>query len=145
MGLQLKMSEKVIKLYTSPSCTSCRKAKAWLQTNHLNFEEKNIFAEPLSENEIRQILAATEGGVEDIISTRSKVYEKLGIDFNDLSLKEMIRLFKEYPSLLRRPILLDEKRVLIGFNEDEIRAFIPREIRGVARNLIYMKHSVLYS
>ena len=32
----------MIKVYTSPSCTSCRKAKAWLQANQLEFEEKNI-------------------------------------------------------------------------------------------------------
>jgi len=94
----------MIKVYTSPSCTSCRKARAWLQENRLDFEEKNIFAEPISENEIREILAATNGGVEDIISTRSKIYEKLAIDFNELTLKQMIVLFKQYPSLLRRPI-----------------------------------------
>ena len=122
----------MIKVYTSPSCTSCRKARAWLQANQLEFEEKNIFAEPLTESEIKKILAATEGGVQDIISTRSKIYEKLGIDFNELTLKQMIVLFKEYPSLLRRPILIDEKRILIGFNEDEIRSFVPREIRCVA-------------
>ncbi|WP_285695625.1 Spx/MgsR family RNA polymerase-binding regulatory protein, partial [Enterococcus hirae] len=75
----------MIKVYTSPSCTSCRKARAWLQENRLDFEEKNIFAEPISENEIREILAATNGGVEDIISTRSKIYEKLAIDFNELT------------------------------------------------------------
>ena len=119
----------MIKVYTSPSCTSCRKARAWLQENRLDFEEKNIFAEPISENEIREILAATNGGVEDIISTRSKIYEKLAIDFNELTLKQMIVLFKQYPSLLRRPILIDEKRILIGFNEDEIRRFLPRDVR----------------
>ncbi|MGG5357776.1 MULTISPECIES: transcriptional regulator Spx [unclassified Enterococcus] len=132
----------MIKLYTSPSCTSCRKARAWLQTNQLDFEEKNIFAEPLNENEIRAILAATEGGVEDIISTRSKIYEKLDLDFNELSLTQMIVLFTEYPSLLRRPILIDDRRVLIGFNEDEIRSFVPRDVRCVARNLIYMQNAV---
>lgn len=133
----------MIKVYTSPSCscTSCRKARAWLQANQLEFEEKNIFAEPLTESEIKKILAATEGGVQDIISTRSKIYEKLGIDFNELTLKQMIVLFKEYPSLLRRPILIDEKRILIGFNEDEIRSFVPREIRCVARNLIYLQNN----
>ncbi|HAP9801835.1 TPA: Spx/MgsR family RNA polymerase-binding regulatory protein [Enterococcus faecium] len=112
-----------------------------LQANQLEFEEKNIFAEPLTESEIKKILAATEGGVQDIISTRSKIYEKLGIDFNELTLKQMIVLFKEYPSLLRRPILIDEKRILIGFNEDEIRSFVPREIRCVARNLIYLQNN----
>ncbi|MDA3966214.1 MULTISPECIES: transcriptional regulator Spx [Enterococcus] len=130
----------MIKVYTSPSCTSCRKARAWLQTNQLEFEEKNIFVDPLLEEEIKEILAATEGGVEDIISTRSKIYEKLCLDFNELTLKQMIVLFKEYPSLIRRPILIDEKRILIGFNEDEIRSFVPRKIRCVERNLIYLQN-----
>ncbi|MBO0432733.1 Spx/MgsR family RNA polymerase-binding regulatory protein [Enterococcus sp. DIV0660C] len=129
----------MIKVYTSPSCTSCRKARAWLQTNQLEFEEKNIFVDPLLEEEIKEILAATEGGVEDVISTRSKIYEKLCLDFNELTLKQMIVLFKEYPSLIRRPILIDEKRILIGFNEDEIRSFVPRETRCVERNLIYLQ------
>lgn len=130
----------MIKVYTSPSCTSCRKARAWLQTNQLEFEEKNIFVDPLLEEEIKEILAATEGGVEDIISTRSKIYEKLCLDFNELTLKQMIVLFKEYPSLIRRPILIDENRILIGFNEDEIRSFVPRKIRCVERNLIYLQN-----
>ncbi|GEK36983.1 transcriptional regulator Spx [Enterococcus thailandicus] len=130
----------MIKVYASPSCTSCRKARAWLQTNQLEFEEKNIFVDPLLEEEIKEILAATEGGVEDIISTRSKIYEKLCLDFNELTLKQMIVLFKEYPSLIRRPILIDENRILIGFNEDEIRSFVPRKIRCVERNLIYLQN-----
>ena len=33
------------------------------------------------------------------------------------------------PSLLRRPIMLDEKRLQVGYNEDEIRRFLPRKIR----------------
>ncbi|MFV0559447.1 MAG: transcriptional regulator Spx [Enterococcus sp.] len=135
----------MIKLYTSPSCTSCRKARSWLQNNQLEFEEKNIFANPLSEEEIKLILAATEGGVEDIISTRSKIYEKLNVEFDELTLKEMIALFMEYPSLLRRPIILDEKRLLIGFNEDEIRSFVPRNIRCAARSMIYLRHHNILS
>ncbi len=35
-------------LYTAPSCTSCRKAKAWLQTHDIDFQEHNLFTEPLS-------------------------------------------------------------------------------------------------
>jgi len=38
-------------------------------------------------------------------------------------------LIEENPSLLRRPIILDAKRMQIGFNEDEIRAFLPRSYR----------------
>ena len=40
-----------------------------------------------------------------------------------------VKLIEENPSLLRRPIILDAKRMQIGFNEDEIRAFLPRSYR----------------
>ncbi|MDV8934952.1 MAG: transcriptional regulator Spx, partial [Carnobacterium sp.] len=33
--------------------------------------------------------------------------------------------------LLRRPIMLDEKRLQVGYNEDEIRRFLPREVRAL--------------
>ena len=42
---------------------------------------------------------------------------------DDLSVSNLIDLISENPSLLRRPIILDNKRMQIGFNEDEIRAF----------------------
>ena len=41
----------------------------------------------------------------------------------------MLHLIEQYPSLLRRPIIIDAKRMQIGFNEDEIRAFLPRSYR----------------
>lgn len=50
----------------------------------------------------------------------------------------MIVLFKEYFLLLRWFILIDEKRILIGFNEDEICLFVFCEIWCVVRNLIYL-------
>jgi len=38
-------------------------------------------------------------------------------------------LVQENPGLLRRPIMIDEKRLQVGFNEDEIRRFLPRDVR----------------
>ena len=75
------------------------------------------------------ILSFTENGTEDIISTRSKVFQKLNIDVDELSISELIQLISENPTLLRRPIILDKKRMQIGFNEDEIRAFLSRDYR----------------
>ena len=119
----------MVTLYTSPSCTSCRKAKAWLQENGIPFKERNIFSEPLSLNEIKNILRMTEDGTEDIISKRSKAYQKLSIDLNDLSMKDLFKLISKNPGLLRRPIIIDDKRLQVGYNEDEIRRFLPRKVR----------------
>ncbi|MGG5314639.1 transcriptional regulator Spx [Enterococcus sp. AZ072] len=134
----------MIKLYVSPSCTSCRKAKAWLTEAGLDFIERNIFSEPLTKNEIKEILSLTETGTEEIISTRSKVYEKLAIDFDDLSFNELVALIEKNPGLLRRPIMTDGKRLQVGYNEEDIHQFVPRKVRlydakDKARQLMYLE------
>ncbi|WP_047767452.1 MULTISPECIES: transcriptional regulator SpxA [Limosilactobacillus] len=118
-------------LYTSPSCTSCRKARAWLQEHNIPYKERNIFSDPLSVDEIKNILRMTEDGTEDIISKRSKAYHNLKVDLNALPMKKLYQLISENPGLLRRPIIMDDKRLQVGYNEDEIRRFLPRKVREI--------------
>jgi len=119
----------MVTLYTSPSCTSCRKAKAWLEEHDISYKERNIFSEPLTLDEIKEILRMTEDGTDEIISTRSKVYQQLDVNIESLPLKDLFHLIQKNPGLLRRPIILDEKRLQVGYNEDEIRRFLPRTVR----------------
>lgn len=119
----------MVTLYTSPSCTSCRKAKAWLEEHNIPYQERNIFSEPLSIDEIKEILRMTEDGTDEIISTRSKVFQKLNVNVETMPLQQLYKLINEHPGLLRRPIILDEKRLQVGYNEDEIRRFLPRTVR----------------
>ena len=113
----------MVTLYTSPSCTSCRKARTWLRKHDIPFKERNIFSEPLNINEIKQILQMTENGTEEIISKRSKAYQKLNIDLDEIPLKQLFTLIQENPRLLIKPIFLDEKRRQVGYNEDKILRF----------------------
>lgn len=119
----------MITLYTTPSCASCRKARAWLEDNNIAYVERNIISEPLSIEEIKNILRVTEDGTEEIISQRSKTFKKLDIVLDELPLSELLQLIHDNPTLLRRPILIEDKKLQVGFNEDEIRRFIPRSVR----------------
>ena len=121
----------MVTIYTSPSCTSCRKARAWLEENNITYKERNIFSEPLDIPEIKSILRMTEDGTEEIISTRSKAFQELKVDLEELPLQDLFALIQENPGLLRRPIMVDEKRLQVGYNEDEIRRFLPREVRAI--------------
>lgn len=121
----------MITLYTTPSSASCRKAKSWLEENNLPFVEKNIFNESLTISELKAILCLTENGTEDIISYRSQAFQNLTISLDEFSLSEVLELIQQDPSLIRRPILIDEKRLQIGFNDDDIRRFLPREVRRI--------------
>ncbi|MFP3414674.1 transcriptional regulator SpxA [Bacillus sp. SIMBA_074] len=118
-------------LYTTASCGSCRKAKAWLEEYQINYIEKNIVSNSMTVDELKSILRLTEEGATEIISTRSKTFQELNINIEALSLNEFYKLIIEHPQMLRRPIMLDEKRLQIGFNEEEIRKFLPRSVRTV--------------
>lgn len=132
----------MITLYVSPSCTSCRKARAWLEEHNLEYIEKNIFHEPLTTNEIKKILSLTEEGTEEIISFRSQAYQELDCDIEELTMKELLDLFQQTPSLIRRPIIIDDRRLQIGYNEEEIRCFLPRDVRKVELAEIHKQLSV---
>lgn len=119
----------MVTLFTSPSCTSCRKAKAWLEEHEIPFSERNIFSDPLSVEEVKQVVRMTEDGTDEIISTRSKVFQELDVELDAMPLQELFQLISDHPGLLRRPIILDEKRIQVGYNEAEIRRFLPRKVR----------------
>ncbi|MCF1783503.1 transcriptional regulator SpxA [Lactobacillus mulieris] len=119
----------MINLYVSSSCTSCRKARAWLNKHDIPFKERNIFSEPLTKEEIVNILRLTENGTEEIISTRSRAFQELHVNLDDLSIDQLLDLVEKNPSLLRRPIIMDDRRLQVGYNDDEIRRFLPRKVR----------------
>lgn len=119
----------MVDLYVSPSCTSCRKARAWLEKHNIPFKERNIFSEPFTKKELLKILRMTENGTEEIISTRSRAFQQLRINLDDLSIDQLLDLVEKNPSLLRRPIIMDDRRLQVGYNEDEIRRFLPRKVR----------------
>lgn len=119
----------MVTIYTTPSSLACRKAKAWLQKNDIIYIERNLYSQPLSVKEIKEILQKTEGGTDEIISTRSKKFKNLKIDINNTPLNNLCELIKENPDLLRRPIIFDEKNLHAGYNEEEMGQFLPRKVR----------------
>ena len=122
----------MIVVYTSPGCASCRKVKQWLKDRNLPFTEKNIFKTLLNEEEIRYLLMRSENGTDDIISKRSKIISENNIDIDSMSLNEVIRFIRENPSVLKRPIILNEKSFQVGYDSEEIGVFVPQELRRIA-------------
>ncbi len=121
----------MITIYTTSSCSSCRKAKKWMDEQGIEYKEVNLFVKKLTIEELRYILQRTENGTEDIISKRSKVIMEGNHDIDNMTMGELLEFLIANPSALRRPILIDDRHFQIGYNDDEIRAFIPRELRNM--------------
>jgi regulatory protein spx len=124
-------------IYTTPSCTSCRKTKKWFDDYYIPYEEKCLLSGNLAPNEVENILKVCNNSFLDkrdfkeIISARSVAYKIAGVSsLDDLNQDEIRDLIIENPSVLKRPIILDteQQKIQIGFNEEEIREFIPRKI-----------------
>ncbi|MGT2910086.1 transcriptional regulator Spx [Streptococcus cameli] len=121
----------MIKIYTVSSCTSCKKAKNWLNAHQLSYNEHNLGKEAITKEEILNILTKTENGIASIVSSKNRYAKSLDCDIEDLSVNEVIELITENPRILKSPILIDEKRLQVGYKEDDIRAFLPRSVRNV--------------
>ena len=126
----------MIRIYTAPSCASCRKVKSWLKEHNIAYVEKNIFSTILRKEELRELLERSENGTDDIISKRSKVIKEGNVDLESMTVNELIQFIQDHPSVLKRPIIMDERRFQVGYNSEEIRAFIPRELRHLAEHAI---------
>ncbi|HEL1584277.1 TPA: transcriptional regulator Spx [Streptococcus suis] len=121
----------MIKIYTVSSCTSCKKAKNWLNAHQLSYNEHNLGKEAITKEEILNILTKTENGIASIVSSKNRYAKSLECDIEELSVNEVIDLITANPRILKSPILIDEKRLQVGYKEDDIRAFLPRSVRNV--------------
>ena len=54
---------------------------------------------------------------------------RLDVKIEDYSLDELYELIYHHPEILRKPIIIDQRRIQVGYNESEIRQFVPRRVR----------------
>lgn len=119
----------MIQIYTTPSCASCRKAKKWFDQYNIPYSEKNIFSIKLSPDDIFRMLSNSENGFDDIISTRSKIFKEKKLDPDGMSVNALIQFIIDYPSVLKRPIIINENELQVGYNNEDITIFLPKELR----------------
>lgn len=111
-----------IKIYTSPSCGSCRKSKLFLDENAIPYTEISLTNQGITSKEVIEILEKSDNGTSDIISERSK---KFNINLREMTINQIIEFITTNPQVLKRPIIVNKKSIQIGYNEEEIKRFMP--------------------
>jgi len=124
----------MIKVYVSPTCSSCRKVKQWFNEQNIPFEEKNIFKSEINDADLKEILEKSENGTEDIIAKKSKIMKEQNVDLDNMTISQMIAFVRENPSVLRRPIVVDDRHIQVGYDADEMTTFIPRAKKFIEIN-----------
>ena len=75
------------------------------------------------------MLQKSENGTEDIISLRSKIIKEQNVKLDDMSVSEMIQFIRQNPTVLKRPIMVDDSHIQVGYDTDEMTTFIPKARR----------------
>jgi arsenate reductase-like glutaredoxin family protein len=103
--------------YWKSTCTSCRDARAILKAKDDAFEDVNYAKVPLDDKALRSIVAAA-GSVAAVLNTRHAIAKENGWTETPPSKDEFIKAAISEPNLIRRPILLEDKKaLLIGFDK----------------------------
>ena len=119
----------MVKIYVTPTCSSCRKAKKWLDEHNVKYKEINLLQTKLTNEDLSLILKNCENGFDDIISPRSKIMKDGNINIDDMTVSGLKNFIIENPTILRRPIIVDDDRLQIGYNEEDIDVFMPDDLR----------------
>jgi arsenate reductase len=94
-----------VRVYEKPTCTTCRRLAELLTARGVDFERVDYHVDPLTEQEIRALLAKAGVGPREVLRTREPVYTELHLERDDRSDDELIALMVEHPPLLQRPIV----------------------------------------
>jgi arsenate reductase len=106
--------KKVI-MYHKPTCGTCRKERAYLLKAKISFEEIDIIKNP----PLRDFLEKNidEAHMEDFVNKHSKPYREFNLAKRRVSKRELIDLMLQDPNLIKRPIIIDGKKVYFGYKE----------------------------
>ncbi|GKW47421.1 arsenate reductase family protein [Planococcus sp. NCCP-2050] len=109
----------MITYYAYPKCTTCRKAKKWLEQNEVEFNEIHIAENPPSKEELRKIYESSGMELKKFFNTSGMIYRSLGLKdkLSSMSEDEQLELLASDGMLIKRPLAFDGQKTTLGFKE----------------------------
>ncbi len=110
-----------MKFICYPKCTTCQKAKKWLDDNKIEYELRDIKAENPNIDELRNFYNLSGQPLKKLYNTSGLLYKSMDLKnkLTEMSDEEMIALLATDGMLVKRPLLVSDEFVLIGFKEKE--------------------------
>lgn len=102
-------------------CSTCQKAKKWLEENGIEFTDRNIINETPTEKELTEWIEKSKQDIKKWFNTSGLKYKELNLKDKlvNMSDKEKIKLLASDGMLIKRPLLISDKGIFIGFKEEK--------------------------
>lgn len=100
-------------------CTTCRKARTRLEKRGFQLYFRDLAKEKLSVAELEKLIGRRDHT--EFLNPRNETYRRKKMKVKPPSRREAVKMMAKEPNLIRRPVILCGGRVVIGFDEDEIK------------------------
>lgn len=107
-----------------PKCSTCQKAKKWLEANEISYTDRNIKEEHPTETELKEWIKISGLPIKRFFNTSGMLYRDLGLKekLPQMTEEEQIQLLASDGMLVKRPLLVNGETVLVGFKEEQWKA-----------------------
>ena len=112
-----KAGKKVL-FMQKPTCTTCRKARKFMERRGFQLYFRDLAKERLSAAELEKLIGRRD--YTEFLNTRNELYRKENMKEEPPSRTQAIRMMAKEPNLIRRPVIVAGGRVVVGFDEDGI-------------------------
>lgn len=104
-----------------PKCSTCQKARKWLEANHLEFTERHIVEENPSYEELKEWYAESGLPLKKFFNTSGMLYKEMRLKdkLPTMSEEEQLKLLATNGMLVKRPLIVNGNIILTGFKEAE--------------------------
>jgi Spx/MgsR family transcriptional regulator len=114
-----KTAGKKVLFLHKPTCTTCRKARKYMERRGFQLYFRDLAKERLSAGELEKLIGKRDHT--EFLNARNELFRQKKMKAKPPSRKQAIRMMTKEPNLIRRPVIVAGKRVVLGFNEPEIR------------------------
>ncbi len=119
----------MVNLYFHTNDPSKRKAVKWLEARGIEVQQRNLEKQPLTKAEIRQLLALSLDGTDDLISMRSRDTKALGLGKRTITIDELTAAIQKSPRILKNPVIFNQSKLVTGFDQEKMGIFVPKAQR----------------
>ena len=104
-----------------PKCSTCQKAKKWLERQNVNFQASHIVEETPTAQELQNWLEKSGIEIKKFFNTSGLVYKSMNLKekLAQMTDAEKLQLLASNGMLIKRPILVGEDFMLVGFREEQ--------------------------
>ena len=107
---------KKVTFLQKPNCTTCRKARAFMERRGFQLNPRDLAKDRLTPTELEKLIGPRDHT--EFLNTRNELYRRKKMKDHPPSRREAIRLMASEPNLIRRPIVVAGGRVVVGFDQD---------------------------